>query len=99
MVLGFFQNACILITFISIGQHFLRNKNIIIQNLSKTQKSIFGISAGILGILLMLNSVHIAPNIIIDFRYIPILLSSLYGGFLTTIISSIIIGVFRLFFL
>ena len=43
----------------------------------------------------MLYSVHVTSNIIIDFRYIPILLTAIYGGFLPTIIASIAIGVFR----
>ena len=43
----------------------------------------------------MLSSVNVTPNIIIDFRYIPILLTAIYGGFVPTIIASIATGVFR----
>jgi len=43
----------------------------------------------------MLSSVNVTPNIIIDFRYIPILLIAIYGGFLPTIIAAIATGVFR----
>lgn len=98
MALSFFQNACILITFLSIIQHFSRDKNIF-ENLTLNRKIIFGFCNGILGILLMMNGVEVANNVIIDFRYIPILLTALYCGILPSIIASVIIGIFRFLFL
>lgn len=98
MVLCFLQNACILITFMSLSQHFLKDRNIS-KNLSLRGKIFFGLYSGLIGIILLINSVHITANIIIDFRYIPILISALYGGFLPSIITSFIIGIFRLLFL
>jgi diguanylate cyclase len=97
VVLEFFINACILITFISISHLFFKDKKVT-NNVSLTLKSIIGLCSGLLGIILMLNSVHIDTNIIIDFRYLPILLSAIYGGFLPTIISSIAIGAFRVIY-
>lgn len=98
MLLSFFQNACILIAFLSIIQHFLRDKNIF-EDSSLNRKIIFGFCNGILGIILMINSVQITNDVIIDFRYIPILLAALYYGILPSIIASIVIGVFRFLFL
>jgi diguanylate cyclase len=65
-------------------------------NLSIPLKILIGICAGLLGILLMLFSIQITPSIITDFRALPILLSALYGGFLSAIIASVIIGTFRI---
>ncbi|EHI99090.1 diguanylate cyclase [Clostridium sp. DL-VIII] len=98
MVLGFFQNACILIAFLSIIQHFSRDKNIF-ESLSLNRKIIFGFCNGILGIILMISSVQITNDVIIDFRYIPILLMAFYCGILPSIIASLVIGVFRFLFL
>lgn len=97
MLLSFFQNACILIAFMSFVQHLFKDK-FIFQNPSLSSKIVFGFCSGILGIILMLNSVRISPDQIIDFRYIPILLSAVYSGFLSSITASFVIGVFRLFY-
>jgi len=97
MILDFFLNACILITFISIAHIFLKDKDVN-NNISLTLKIIAGVSSGLLGIILMLYSVNVTSNIIIDFRYIPILLTAIYGGFLSTIVASIGIGVFRVLY-
>lgn len=94
MVLSFFQNACILIAAMSIVQHFLKDKKIS-QDMSLKGKLIWGVYNGILGIILMINSVPITSDTFIDFRYIPILISALYSGFLSSIVSSILIGIFR----
>jgi diguanylate cyclase len=98
MLIGLFQNACILISFLCFVQHFLREKHVF-NELTRNGKIMFGIFGGLLGIILILNNVQITSNIIIDFRYIPILLSAFYGGLLPSIISSVLIGIFRLFFL
>lgn len=98
MVLSFFQNACILIAFLSTIQHFSRDKNIF-ESSSLNSKIIFGFCNGMLGIVLMINSVQITNGVIIDFRYIPILLTALYCGILPSIIASFVIGIFRLLFL
>lgn len=97
MLLSFFQNACILITFLTIIQHFARDKNIF-ENMSINKRIVVGIYSGILGVILMINTVPIVDGVIIDFRYVPILLSAIYCGYLPSIISSIIIGVFRFLF-
>lgn len=97
MLLSFFQNACILITFLTIIQHFSKDKNIF-ENLSINKRIIVGGYSGILGVILMINTVPIVDGVIIDFRYVPILLSALYCGYLPSIISSIIIGIFRFLF-
>lgn len=95
MISQIFMNSCILITFISISQNFIKNKDINHRS-PIILKVIIGIWAGMLGVLLMLYSVKITPTIITDFRALPILLSSLYGGILSSIISSVIIGTFRI---
>jgi len=97
VVYEFFLNACILITFISIVHIFFKDKDVT-NNFSLTLKIISGLSSGLLGIILLLYSVHVTSNIIIDFRYIPILLTSIYGGFLPTIIAAIAIGAFRVLY-
>lgn len=98
MIQGLFLNACILIAFLSVITQFVKDR-IKFKKLSLVHKLIFGGCAGFLGIVLMLNGVHITSDIIVDFRYISILLAAMYGSFIPTIIASAIIGIFRLFFL
>lgn len=97
VIYDFFVNTCILITFISVIHIFAKDKDMN-NNIPLILKIIFGVSSGVLGIILMLYSVNITSDIIIDFRNIPILLSAIYGGFLPTIIASMGIGIFRLLY-
>ena len=94
MIIGLFINSCILITFISISYIFTKNTDtpLIISFISKI---FIGIGSGLLGVVLMLFSVPITPNVMVDFRYLAILLCALYRGKIAPIIASIIIGVFR----
>lgn len=97
MIFELFLNACILIAFISISHLFFKDKDIS-DNVSVTLKFIIGLISGSLGSILMIYSVHVTSNIIIDFRYIPILLTAIFTGFLPTIIASIVIGTFRVLY-
>ncbi|MBM7868727.1 diguanylate cyclase [Clostridium pascui] len=97
MITELFINSCILIAFISISQNFVMKKDIN-KNSSIALKILTGTYAGLLGILLMLFSIRVTPSIITDFRALPILLSAIYGGFLPTIIASLIMGAFRILY-
>lgn len=98
MLLSFFLNACILIAFLSVVQHLRRERDIFEDNLL-IGKAGFGVYFGVLGIILMLNSVYITPDIIVDFRHISILLAAFHGGMFPSILTATMIGVFRLLFL
>ena len=97
MITQLFINSCILITFISVSYIFILNKNIS-PNTSLLLKVLVGAWSGLLGILLMLFSVPIVSHVIVDFRYLPILLSAIFGGLLAPVITSIIIGAFRVLY-
>ena len=61
-------------------------------------KAVIGICSGSLGIILMLYSVKVGPDIIIDFRYIPVMLTAIYSGWFPAIIASILVGGFRVLY-
>ena len=95
MLKDLFINGTILISFIFISsQVFKRN----FLNLSRSYKDkfLFGLTQGILGIILMLFTVNVTPTVIMDFRHIAILLASLYGGGFAAIITGITIAIFRM---
>lgn len=94
MIHDLFINCCILITFISIVYQVFKGNEINIRSSIKV-KVISGIFCGVLGVLLMLNSVDINSRTIIDLRNVPLILISLSGGFIPTIISAFIMAVFR----
>lgn len=92
-----FLNGAIVIAVISLGNQLLIEHDI--NPLASWKlKIFFSTMAGILGMLLMINSVQIMPGVILDFRNIAILLSAIYCGFLPSIITALIIGAFRLFY-
>lgn len=94
MITQLFINFCILITVISLYYIFIKNKDIHEESIAF--KILLGVGGGLLGILLMMFSVKITPRIITDFRMVPILLCSFYGGFSSPIIASLLIGFFRI---
>lgn len=98
MITELFINSCILITFISVFYTFILNKNTYLST-SRFFKVLVGFWSGLLGILLMLFSVPINQNVIVDFRYVPIIIAAIFGGILSPIMASIIIGVFSILYL
>lgn len=98
MIAEFLSNACILITFISLIGIGFKFSDINTED-ELTLKLIGGIFGGLVGIILILYSVKVNSQKMIDFRYIPLILSGIYGGFLCVIISSFEVGLFRLFYM
>lgn len=94
MLRDLFVNASILIAFLSIGSQIFRNHGFNPRS-PLSIKIISGVFFGMLGIVLMKFSTHFSPDIIIDFRYIPIIVSALSGGYVPVAITGLMIGVFR----
>jgi len=95
MLRDLFINSIILISFIFINSQIFK-RNFLSLSLSYKQKFLFGLSQGILGIVLMLFTIRITPVVIMDLRHIPILLAALYGGGFASIIAGITIAIFRI---
>ncbi|MBC2728601.1 diguanylate cyclase [Desulfosporosinus sp.] len=91
-------NAAILIACLSLGNQILINHDIAPTSPLRL-KLFISIMLGVLGIFLMINSIQIMPKIILDFRSTPILISAIYCGFMPSILTALIIGVFRLLYL
>jgi diguanylate cyclase len=89
-----FLNGTILITFVTIGNQFFKDCDL---NPSSPLglRFKYGVLTGILGCILMIYSVEIVPKVIVDFRNIAIIMASIFGGFTASIITSLIIGTFR----
>lgn len=91
---GLFINAAILISSIALG---FMSLEIFLKEPSVRAKKIFlGIAAGAVGCLLMLYSVRVNTEQIIDLRIIPVILVGLYYSNTSSIIAVLIINTFRL---
>ena len=92
IIRGLFINMTIITSLVMFANIFMHEKY-----LSRTKCNIVrnGILSGILGCLLMLFSVPITENIIIDFRCIPVILMALYVSFWAANEAALVIGVFR----
>lgn len=92
---GLFINVSILITLIFIGSQFFMKGGI--NNLSPWKAKVgLGILGGISGIILMNFTIIIPPdNVFVDMRNIAILIASIYGGPISTVVTAIMLGVFR----
>ena len=95
MLRDLFINGTILISFIFIISQIFK-KILLNLSLSFKDKFLFGLAQGILGIILMLFTIQITPEVFMDLRHIPILLAALYGGWFASIIAGITIAIFRI---
>ncbi|HBV86042.1 MAG TPA: GGDEF domain-containing protein [Desulfosporosinus sp.] len=90
-------NVTSIIAVVSIGNQLLINQEITPSSPLKL-RVFFASMAGLLGALLMFNSVQVMPGVILDFRNIATILSATYCGFTAAMITGLMIGIFRLFF-
>ncbi len=95
MLRDLFINSTILISFIFISSQLFKG-NFLNLSLSYKNKFFFGLTQGMLGIILMLFSIQVTSNVIMDFRHIAILLAAFYGGGFAAIIAGITISIFRI---
>lgn len=97
MIHDLIVNAALLIAFISVLNQVLRNTGISPDSQPRI-RCFFGLVMGFLGCILMLYRINITSSIIVDFRNIPIIFSGLYTGFVPAVITSLIIGLFRILY-
>lgn len=98
MFMNIFFNFTTLISFIYlISQFFIFMSKFKLKNINI--EVCYGVAGGLLAILLMTTSIRVADQIIFDFRHLTILVVAILGGFSSSLITGIIIFVFRLFYL
>ena len=97
MLRDVFINGTILISFIFISSQLFK-KTFLTLSLSYKNKIFFGLTQGILGIILMLFTIQVSPKVIMDFRHIAILIAALYGGGFSAIIAGFTIAIFRIIY-
>ncbi|MEY2302404.1 GGDEF domain-containing protein [Bacillus tropicus] len=95
MLSDLFVNTTIILSFIFIGGQLLRDKPLK-EEFSFWQKCVVGIFTGILSVLLMHFGVHIG-NIMLDLRYLAVILAIIIGGPIASSITVTIILITRLF--
>ncbi len=94
MIHDIFTNISILVAFLLvIGQVFKRSNFDTKQSL-KIQV-LLGVVFGILGVILMLFTIKMAHNVIIDLRNVAIICSGIMGGPLAASVAAVIIAIYR----
>lgn len=63
---------------------------------SKRGKLITGLAGGLLGIILMISTIHVTDQVIVDLRHLAILFAAVFGGPLASIFAGLVIGLVRL---
>lgn len=84
-----FVNTTIIISFLFLYLHIFKS-HLLSKNSGLVIKFLFGVAFGILGYILMKFGIHIG-NTFIDFRHIPVIIVSIFGGFFPGVIALIII--------
>lgn len=90
-----FLNVVILIASITFGNMLARDKLI---TTNRRNSLIIGVLCGIHGCLLMVYGIHLNSGLLIDFRSIPIIINGLYSAYSSVLLTSLIIGLFRIAF-
>ncbi|GAA5416602.1 hypothetical protein Pryu01_01639 [Paraliobacillus ryukyuensis] len=90
MLKELFVNLTILMSFLFL-YHQLFRQGLYAVKRNRLNQLLVGILAGLLGIILMLFSIRINDTTLIDLRHIPILLVTIFGGWIPMMVSSLII--------
>jgi diguanylate cyclase len=99
MISLLFVNATILITFLFLGNQLFEYKNINFEDTTTIKdKILLGLLTGLVGCVLIFYGITIYSKIHLDFRIIAMIVSAIYGGFLSNLITTIIIVIFRIGF-
>ncbi|MGD8192067.1 PAS domain S-box protein [Brevibacillus ginsengisoli] len=97
MIKDFLFNATILISMFTIlGQLFKRH--LVRADSPVKVRSLWGVSLGILGLILMTFSIHITNSTIADLRHIATVIAAVFGGMEAALISALIIALGRVVF-
>lgn len=97
MLRDLFVNTTIILSFIFVGGQLLRDRPLK-EEFSLWQKCVVGMLTGILSVLLMHFGVHI-EDIMLDLRYLAVILAIIIGGPIASSITVTIILITRLFLL
>ncbi len=97
MIRDLLINMSLLISFISIVSHILKEKEIN-TNTSLKVKVAGGLITGLLGVTLIYFGFRPTDNTIIDFRNIVLTMSAIYGGPVALLICALSIALFRIAF-
>jgi diguanylate cyclase len=93
LVEDLFIHLCIVVAFIFVGGMFFKNNPYI---LTVKMKIFLGMIAGVLGSLLLYFSIRLDENTIMDMRHIALIISSIFGGLISTIVTAIFIATTRI---
>ncbi|PFS60314.1 GGDEF domain-containing protein [Bacillus cereus] len=96
MLMDLFVNTTIILSFIFVGGQILRDRPLK-EEFSLWQKCVVGMLTGVLSVLLMHFGVHI-EDIMLDLRYLAVILAIIIGGPIASSITVTIILITRLFF-
>lgn len=97
MLQNSFINFCVLFTFAILLYVPFQNKLNIFTLHPRFNPFIIGALSGLTGCLLIMQTIIISNSTVIDGRLAVIIFSGIFGGPIAPILSSIIIGVFRIF--
>ena len=95
MLKDLISNVALIVSFILLGGEVFKNNRLKLDAPLKT-RVIAGVTAGILGCLLMIYGVRVAPETILDLRQFAIIVVAIHGGIVSSVITGIIMAIFRI---
>lgn len=92
-----FSNLSIVVSFLMLIGLFFKN-NTFENKQSLKNQIIFGFTFGVLGIVLMMYTIHMTDTVILDLRNISILCAGIIGGSIATMLAAVMIAIFRVLY-
>lgn len=97
MIKDLFINSTIIISAIFMLGNIYR-ENTLSKSSPLITRVCSGMLGGLIGVVLMFFSIKITNTMITDFRHLPILILSLQAGFIPSVVSAVIIALFRVIY-
>jgi diguanylate cyclase (GGDEF)-like protein/PAS domain S-box-containing protein len=95
MYIDLMNQLAITATLFFIGGKYFENRGLDINSTLMT-KILAGIGAGFLGTLLMLSTIHVTETVIVDLRYLGMVIVAVAGGPVSALVAGVSIGLARI---
>lgn len=94
MLRDFVINTSILISSLFIG-HQLFQRALVTPSSPAKLRFLYGVGFGLLGTILIEYNFQVTDKMIVDLRFVPVMLSALYGGFLAAAVTTALLLIGR----
>lgn len=95
MLKDFFMNVSLLISSFFLVSHLFK-RHLAHDQSSVRTRILYGLLLGAVGIVLMVYTIHVAPDVVVDLRHLVVVMAAIYGGPVAALVSGCMIALGRI---